>query len=125
MTTPPDVAIHALVPCAGSGERAGAGQPKQYAPLGGATVVSHALTALARVPRIVQTLVVLAPGDVQFEASASAFAGTVLRAWRCDARGHGARRARGIAAPAAPVPTTGCWSTTRRAAWCNRRRSNG
>jgi 2-C-methyl-D-erythritol 4-phosphate cytidylyltransferase / 2-C-methyl-D-erythritol 2,4-cyclodiphosphate synthase len=86
MTTRPDVAIHALVPCAGSGERAGAGQPKQYAPLGGATVVSHALAALASVPRLVQTLVVLAPGDTQFEASAPSFDGHLLR-------GGGATRA--------------------------------
>jgi 2-C-methyl-D-erythritol 4-phosphate cytidylyltransferase / 2-C-methyl-D-erythritol 2,4-cyclodiphosphate synthase len=86
MTTRSDVAIHALVPCAGTGERAGAGLPKQYAPLGGSTVVAHALTALSRVPRVAQTLVVLAPTDAQFEHSAPAFNGHVLR-------GGGATRA--------------------------------
>jgi 2-C-methyl-D-erythritol 4-phosphate cytidylyltransferase/2-C-methyl-D-erythritol 2,4-cyclodiphosphate synthase len=79
MTGRSDVAIHALVPCAGSGERAGVGQPKQYAALAGATVVAHALDALARVPRIAQTLVVLAPDDARFEASAPHFAGRTLR----------------------------------------------
>jgi 2-C-methyl-D-erythritol 4-phosphate cytidylyltransferase len=79
MTGRSDVAIHALVPCAGSGERAGVGQPKQYAALAGATVVAHALDALARVPRIAQTLVVLAPDDARVEASAPHFAGRTLR----------------------------------------------
>jgi 2-C-methyl-D-erythritol 4-phosphate cytidylyltransferase/2-C-methyl-D-erythritol 2,4-cyclodiphosphate synthase len=73
------VAIHALVPCAGSGERAGVGRPKQYAVLANATVVAHALDALARVPRIAQTLVVLAPDDASFEACAPHFTGCTLR----------------------------------------------
>ena len=57
----------ALVPCAGVGERAGAGGPKQYAMVAGRTVVAHTLAALAAVPRVVATLVVLAPGDEAFE----------------------------------------------------------
>jgi 2-C-methyl-D-erythritol 4-phosphate cytidylyltransferase/2-C-methyl-D-erythritol 2,4-cyclodiphosphate synthase len=79
MTGRSEVAIHALVPCAGSGERAGVGQPKQYAALAGATVVAHALDALARVLRIAQTLVVLAPDDARFESCAPHFAGHTLR----------------------------------------------
>ena len=66
---------YALVPCAGVGERAGAGGPKQYRPVAGKTVVAHTLHALARVPRIAQTLVVLAADDLAFEASAPAFEG--------------------------------------------------
>ena len=54
---------HALIPCAGSGSRAGAGQPKQYQPIGGAPLVWHTLAAFADVPRIAQTLIVTAPGD--------------------------------------------------------------
>ena len=54
---------HALIPCAGSGSRAGAGQPKQYQPIGGAPLVRHTLAAFAGVPRIAQTLIVTAPGD--------------------------------------------------------------
>lgn len=74
------VRCYALVPCAGSGERAAAGGPKQYAPVAGRSVVAHTLAALARVPRIAHTLVVLAPGDAQFEAAAPDFDGAIERA---------------------------------------------
>ena len=58
---------HALVPCAGSGARAGSSVPKQYVAIHGKAVVAHALEAIARVERIVSTLVVLAPEDDAFE----------------------------------------------------------
>jgi 2-C-methyl-D-erythritol 4-phosphate cytidylyltransferase len=64
---------YALVPCAGAGERAGAGGPKQYRQLAGKTVVAHTLAALARVPRIERTLVVLAANDGEFDAAAPGF----------------------------------------------------
>jgi 2-C-methyl-D-erythritol 4-phosphate cytidylyltransferase len=79
MTTQSAAAIHALVPCAGVGERAGVGGPKQYAVVAGKAVVAHTLDALARVSRVTQTLVVLAPGDSQFEAAAPEFKGAVER----------------------------------------------
>jgi 2-C-methyl-D-erythritol 4-phosphate cytidylyltransferase / 2-C-methyl-D-erythritol 2,4-cyclodiphosphate synthase len=79
MTTQSAAAIYALVPCAGVGERAGVGGPKQYARVGGNTVVAHTLAALARVARVTQTLVVLAPGDTQFEVAAPGFKGFVER----------------------------------------------
>ena len=79
MTTQLPAALHALVPCAGIGERAAAGGPKQYALVGGKAVVAHTLAALARVSRIKQTLVVLAPGDSQFEADAPGFKGLIAR----------------------------------------------
>jgi 2-C-methyl-D-erythritol 4-phosphate cytidylyltransferase / 2-C-methyl-D-erythritol 2,4-cyclodiphosphate synthase len=79
MTTQSAVAIYALVPCAGVGERAGVGGPKQYARVGDRTVVAHTLAALARVSRVARTLVVLAPSDAQFEAAAPGFAGLVER----------------------------------------------
>jgi 2-C-methyl-D-erythritol 4-phosphate cytidylyltransferase len=82
---------YALVPCAGVGERAGRGTPKQYRLVAGKSVVAHALDALARVPRIVRTLVVLAPGDRDLAASAPAFDG-----WT-EACG-GATRAQSVAA---------------------------
>jgi 2-C-methyl-D-erythritol 4-phosphate cytidylyltransferase / 2-C-methyl-D-erythritol 2,4-cyclodiphosphate synthase len=74
-----DVACHALVPCAGVGERAASAGPKQYTSVAGRSVVAHTLDALARVPRLVRTLVVLAPEDTQFEAAAPGFAGIVER----------------------------------------------
>jgi len=57
---------HALVPCAGTGVRAGQGVPKQYARVAGRAVVEHTLIALAAVPRIASILVVLAPDDARF-----------------------------------------------------------
>lgn len=57
----------ALVPCAGSGQRAGPGGPKQYRMVAGQPVVAHTLAALRAVPRIAATLVVLSPGDDRFE----------------------------------------------------------
>ena len=71
----PAAKCYALVPCAGVGERAGAGGPKQYRRVAGRTVVAHTLAALARVPRIAQTLVVLAVGDVDFARCTPAFEG--------------------------------------------------
>ena len=54
---------HALVPCAGSGSRAGTAQPKQYQPLAGRPQVQHTLAALGAAARIDRLLVVVAPGD--------------------------------------------------------------
>jgi 2-C-methyl-D-erythritol 4-phosphate cytidylyltransferase len=58
--------LYALVPCAGVGERAGLGAPKQYAQIAGRSLVAHTLMALRQVARLQATLVVLAPGDAQF-----------------------------------------------------------
>lgn len=84
---------YALVPCAGSGSRAGVGGPKQYAQLAGRSVVAHTLAALAAVPRLAATLVVLAPGDRGFDAAAPGFTGA--RGW--VARRGGATRAATVA----------------------------
>ena len=55
--------LHALIPSAGTGTRAGAAGPKQYQLLAGQPLVLHTLAAFAAVPRIGQTLVVVAPED--------------------------------------------------------------
>ena len=62
-----DVACHALLPCAGSGSRAGGALPKQYVEIAGRVVVAHTLAALAQVSRLASILVVLAPDDAVFE----------------------------------------------------------
>lgn len=85
------VRCYALVPCAGVGERAGAGGPKQYRRVAGITVVAHSLAALARVQRITRTLVVLAADDREFTASAPGFDGWVEK---CG----GVTRAKSVAA---------------------------
>jgi len=78
MNVPP-TRCFALVPCAGVGLRAGAGGPKQYAPLAGLPVVAHTLAALAAVPRLAGTLVVLSPEDTQFEAAVPDWQGWLAR----------------------------------------------
>lgn len=90
--------LFALVPCAGSGSRSGANGPKQYAPLAGVALVAHTLVALAAVPEIEQTLVVLAPDDTGFVAAAPAFAGWVAHvggATRADSVANGLAVLRG------------------------------
>ncbi|MDE2400772.1 MAG: 2-C-methyl-D-erythritol 4-phosphate cytidylyltransferase [Burkholderiales bacterium] len=86
-------ACYALVPCAGVGERSGVNGPKQYHPVAGLAVVAHTLAALAAVPRLAATLVVLSPQDSQFEQHVPAFSGE--RAW--VARVGGASRAQSVA----------------------------
>lgn len=76
-TTPPR--LFALVPCAGVGERAGAGGPKQYASLAGRSLVAHTLAALQGVRRLTGMLVVLSPTDNSFDAAVPGFAGWVSR----------------------------------------------
>jgi len=63
----------ALVPAAGVGARSGADRPKQYVPLAGRSMISHTLEALAAVPDLAGTLVVLSPDDDQFEAAVPGF----------------------------------------------------
>src|SRR4051812_15689966 len=57
----------ALVPCAGTGSRAGTGGPKQYERIAGQPLVWHTLAAFGAVKRIARTVVVVAPGDGFFE----------------------------------------------------------
>lgn len=85
----------ALVPCAGIGERAASGGPKQYAPLAGRAVVAHTLAALATVPRLARTLVVLAAEDRVFEQHVPGFAGWAVR---CGGATRAASVAAGLAA---------------------------
>jgi len=91
---------YALVPCAGVGQRAATGGPKQYAPLAGQAVVAHTLRALGAVKRIRKIMVVLAPDDTRFEDCVEGFSGWVSRtggATRADtvAAGLRALRAKG------------------------------
>lgn len=59
----------ALIPCAGTGSRAGAAGPKQYQVLAGKPMVMHTLAAFAEVPRIDQSLLVVSPEDDFFQSS--------------------------------------------------------
>ncbi len=77
MTRPADTRcsarFFALIPCAGHGSRAGtslSGQAKQYHFIAGQAMVLHTLAAFGAVQRLSRTLVVVAPGDVFFDARA-------------------------------------------------------
>lgn len=54
---------YALVPCAGTGSRAGTASPKQYQTVAGQPLVMHTLWALDGVARLHTGLVVVAPDD--------------------------------------------------------------
>jgi len=53
----------ALIPCAGSGSRAGTLRPKQYQEIAGLPMVVHTLKAFAAVSRLTHGLLVVAPDD--------------------------------------------------------------
>jgi 2-C-methyl-D-erythritol 4-phosphate cytidylyltransferase len=63
LPTLPAARCHALLPCAGSGSRAGLDIPKQYQRIAGEPLVQHTLRALGAVARIGRILVVLASQD--------------------------------------------------------------
>ncbi|MDR7331853.1 2-C-methyl-D-erythritol 4-phosphate cytidylyltransferase [Roseateles asaccharophilus] len=105
----------ALVPAAGIGERSGAGMPKQYVFIAGQPMLAHTVAALAAVPRITQTLVVLSPADDRFEAALPG-----CKAW--VARAGGASRAEtvlgGLAELRSRGATDGDWVLVHDAARC-------
>ena len=59
----PQPSFHALIPCAGTGSRAGTLQPKQYQQVAGQPMVMHTVQALAQVPRLTSGWVILSPDD--------------------------------------------------------------
>ncbi len=59
--------FHALIPAAGSGSRMGGEMPKQYLAINGAPLIAHALSALARDPRIERLVVVLSSDDTWWD----------------------------------------------------------
>jgi 2-C-methyl-D-erythritol 4-phosphate cytidylyltransferase len=87
----------ALLPCAGIGARSGAPLPKQYVQIAGRAMVAHTLEALSRVSRIIETLVVLAPDDVLFEATVPEFTSMPCRVARCGGATRAGTVANGLA----------------------------
>ena len=57
--------FYVVIPCAGSGSRAGTVQPKQYQRIAGLPMVVHTLKAFDKVSRMGRGLLVLAPDDEQ------------------------------------------------------------
>ena len=62
--TAPVARCFALVPCAGSGSRAGTVMPKQYELIAGQSMVMHTLNALRSVSRLERIVVVVSPTDL-------------------------------------------------------------
>ncbi len=89
---------HALVPCAGVGQRAGIAGPKQYAQLAGRSVVARTLAALAEVPRLVHIMVVLSAADESFDAAVPADQRARLLVRHCGGATRAASVANGLAA---------------------------
>ena len=73
----PGARFFGLIPCAGQGSRAGAGdggsggQAKQYRVIAGRALVLHTLAAFLAVRRLSRTLVVVSPGDRFFDMAAN------------------------------------------------------
>ena len=63
MPLPPEARLFALGPAAGTGERVGAGLPKQYLTLQGQTLAEHTLGRLLAFARIQKVVVAVAAGD--------------------------------------------------------------
>ena len=59
----PTPRFHALIPCAGTGSRAGTAQPKQYQAIAGHPMVMHTVQALAQVPQLNSGWLILSPQD--------------------------------------------------------------
>lgn len=66
--TPSPARLWALIPCAGTGSRAGSDGPKQYQPVAGKPMVLHTLAAFAGVVRLSGVLVVVSQGDAFFNS---------------------------------------------------------
>ena len=82
-----------MLPCAGTGSRAGAAGPKQYVPLAGQPLVLHTLSALAAVGSLRSMMLVISPEDTQFDAEVAPVLPTYLRLRLTVARCGGATRA--------------------------------
>ncbi|SDV50487.1 2-C-methyl-D-erythritol 4-phosphate cytidylyltransferase [Chitinasiproducens palmae] len=59
--------LFAVIPCAGTGQRAGAPVPKQYRTVAGKSLLQHALGGFDGCPEFAQTVVALSPEDGHFD----------------------------------------------------------
>jgi 2-C-methyl-D-erythritol 4-phosphate cytidylyltransferase len=67
-SSPSAARLWALIPCAGTGSRAGSDGPKQYQTVAGQPLVFHTLSAFSAVHRLAGVLVVVSEGDDFFDA---------------------------------------------------------
>lgn len=111
-------ACHALLPCAGTGSRAGGDIAKQYVSIAGKAVVAHALEALARVERLDAMLVVLAPDDRSFEHHVALAPGGRVSVVRCGGSTRAETVANGLHALTLQGAEPGDWVLVHDAARC-------
>jgi 2-C-methyl-D-erythritol 4-phosphate cytidylyltransferase len=78
--------LHALIPAAGSGVRAGGGVPKQYQFIAGRPMLYYAISVLARANEITSVFVVLAAGDERYAACGAAEFGDKVRPLYCGGK---------------------------------------
>jgi len=104
--------LHALIPAAGTGSRAGGEGPKQYRLLDGRPLVLHTIAAFAKVARIDTVLVVVSPDDTQMPE------GEGYQVARCGGATRAASVAKGLEAlQVAGVPDSD-WILVHDAARC-------
>jgi len=108
----------ALVPCAGIGARSGSNLPKQYALIEGRAMVAYTLAALMAVPRLAETLVLLAADDERFESAVPGFTGPRSVVARCGGVSRAATVANGLAVLAARGVQPHDWVLVHDAARC-------
>jgi 2-C-methyl-D-erythritol 4-phosphate cytidylyltransferase len=87
-TSPAGAATAVIVVAAGSGQRLGYGMPKAKVPLGGDTILTHALRGVAAAGVAGQICIAIPPGDPDLQALCEAFA-QELAAGRAAVPGHG------------------------------------
>jgi len=117
-TKPSRRRLYALVPCAGSGVRAGATLPKQYVEIAGRPLVAHTLAALLAVPRLSRVLVVVAPDDRHYEGLPALPTDPRLSLARCGGDTRAATVAAGLAKLAALGAAPNDWVLVHDAARC-------
>ncbi len=110
--------LYALVPCAGSGVRAGTKVPKQYVEIAGRPLVAHTLAALAAIPRLSRILVVVAPDDGHYEGLAALPSDPRISLARCGDATRAATVAAGLAKLAGLGATPNDWVLVHDAARC-------
>ncbi len=106
----------ALIPCAGTGSRAGAAGPKQYQVMLGKPMVMHTLAAFAEVSRIDQTLVVVSSDDQFFQTPHLANASFLIAA--CGGSTRAASVFNGLSALLAEGAVAHDWVLVHDAARC-------
>lgn len=74
------VAVHGLIPAAGSGERFGNQLPKQYQLIAGKAMLAHSIEALLQHPLVDDVSVILSAGDEHFKSVAVGLSASVQTA---------------------------------------------